>query len=1212
MLLLYVVAALGVLGVRHVLLPNIEHYKPAIQQQLSGMLNGQVHLGKLRASWHRFNPRLEIEQFVLHGSKGEPVLSVPRVSAVLSWRTLFTGTPQFVYLDASAIDLTIRRDAQGHLALLGQSLATASSQSPSSSSAEGAAVGDQAVRWLAAQPQILLRNSTLRWIDDARNAAPLVLHDVTLNILNRRLDHQFALSARPPAQVGGQVDIRGHFRRLDLERPLALETGQGQLYVHIVDMSPPAWAAWVDWPSTMHADQVDVQAWLAMSRGQPTHITADVRVANAQWQRDDGVHVQNGQGQVHVAGSWPSFKQLVTGKGNADSEQAATVSAVLHGLKIGIGDLYNDPLQVATLGMQGRIQPVPGGASVQLDHLMLENGDIGLSGHAQWTPSSTPGPGWLDARLIVAHAQLDAVHRYMPLVVDDDVRDWLKHGLLAGHVYDAHVSVRGDLARFPFNREGDDGEFLIRGPFRDAIIDYVPDEPNNPAWPRLDDVSGEVVIDRASLRVLADHAAIVTGPGQQVVLRDIDALIANLRHSPVLEVSGHTEGEGTAYMAFLQGSPLDGLLQHAFSEASAGGQWRLPLFLSIPLTRASDTQVRGTIHIDNGRLQIDPTLPAFEQLDGQIVFDEQNVALEGLTARFLGGDVQLSGGAGPGHDALVMTGQLSADALRTLIDAPGMQRFAGEAAYTARLTGVGQSEANPTLSITSDLEGMALDFPAPLAKAAKDRWPLRAVWAYRGQTGRVLEVALRDSMRARLVRHSDAGARYFDSGSVAVGRDTTWDEPGMGLDIAHPVFDGDAWDRVVKEFTSDSGTDTEGEGVFPRVRSMRVQTEQGRLMGMPLTHLTYTIRQTDATEWRADIAATETAGTLTWTEENNVIQGPVQAVFHRLAIGQAGGTDARQRGEDGRDGNPPSTDDTSGDEDTTDTSDHAERFDDDLRIPAINLMVENLRLYGRDVGKLTLVGVNEDRGDTWRLEHITLSSTSAHLEGSGVWRLRGRGRGLHLVADVDVSDLGDYAEQIGFADMLSAGAGTATMEIDWHDLPWSFDVNNVDGDISFEFVKGRLSTLNSKSARLLELLSLQSVRRLARLELNPLELTKEGFPYDLLRGKLRLEHGRVYTDDYRVVGPAGTIVLDGLVFMTTGELDLRAVVIPNIDVSGAAIAAGVAINPVVGIGAFLAQWVLKTPLAAAMTAQYKIDGNWDEPEVEAVETIRGQVDGPEK
>src|SRR5690606_4717949 len=132
-----------------------------------------------------------------------------------------------------------RGDAQGRLALLDHALAIASSQPPSSSPAVGAAVGDQVVPGLAWHRQILLRNSTLRWIDDARNAAPLVLHDVTLNILNRRLDHQFALSARPPAQVGGQVDIRGHFRRLDLERPLALETGQGQLYVHIADMSPP-------------------------------------------------------------------------------------------------------------------------------------------------------------------------------------------------------------------------------------------------------------------------------------------------------------------------------------------------------------------------------------------------------------------------------------------------------------------------------------------------------------------------------------------------------------------------------------------------------------------------------------------------------------------------------------------------------------------------------------------------------------------------------------------------------------------------------------------------------------------------------------------------------------------------------------------------------------------------------------------------------------
>ena len=273
------------------------------------------------------------------------------------------------------------------------------------------------------------------------------------------------------------------------------------------------------------------------------------------------------------------------------------------------------------------------------------------------------------------------------------------------------------------------------------------------------------------------------------------------------------------------------------------------------------------------------------------------------------------------------------------------------------------------------------------------------------------------------------------------------------------------------------------------------------------------------------------------------------------------------------------------------------------------MIIENLSLYGRHVGKLALVGVNEDRGDTWRLEQFALSSPSAHLEGRGVWRLRGPQRGLKLDAEADVSDLGDYFEQIGFSDLLSEGEGVVSMQIDWHDLPWTFDVGKIDGTVGFELTKGRLSTLNSKSARLLELISLQSVRRLATLDLNPLTLTKEGFPYDLLRGTLRLERGRVHTEDYRIIGPVGTVVLDGLVHMETGRLDLQAVVVPNLDVSGAAIAAGVAINPVVGIGAFLTQWLLKGPLAAAMTAQYTIKGDWDEPDIQAVERIQGQIEG---
>src|SRR3546814_9290532 len=89
-------------------------------------------------------------------------------------------------------------------------------------------------------------------------------------------------------------------------------------------------------------------------------------------------------------------------------------------------------------------------------------------------------------------------------------------------------------------------------------------------------------------------------------------------------------------------------------------------------------------------------------------------------------------------------------------------------------------------------------------------------------------------------------------------------------------------------------------------------------------------------------------------------------------------------------------------------SDDEESFqiEDDLDFPGVNLRVKDLRLYGHDVGELSVVGVNQERGRLWRLDELKLSSPTAVLTGSGVWRLSGPDRGLQLDAHVDAQDLG--------------------------------------------------------------------------------------------------------------------------------------------------------------------------------------------------------------
>ncbi|MPM87571.1 hypothetical protein SDC9_134671 [bioreactor metagenome] len=57
------------------------------------------------------------------------------------------------------------------------------------------------------------------------------------------------------------------------------------------------------------------------------------------------------------------------------------------------------------------------------------------------------------------------------------------------------------------------------------------------------------------------------------------------------------------------------------------------------------------------------------------------------------------------------------------------------------------------------------------------------------------------------------------------------------------------------------------------------------------------------------------------------------------------------------------------------------------------------------------------------------------------------------------------------------------------------------------------------------------------------------------------------------------------------------VVVPEINAMTASLVA-TAINPVVGLGSFLAQVFLRGPLIQAATQEFRIDGTWTDPRVE--------------
>jgi uncharacterized protein YhdP len=89
------------------------------------------------------------------------------------------------------------------------------------------------------------------------------------------------------------------------------------------------------------------------------------------------------------------------------------------------------------------------------------------------------------------------------------------------------------------------------------------------------------------------------------------------------------------------------------------------------------------------------------------------------------------------------------------------------------------------------------------------------------------------------------------------------------------------------------------------------------------------------------------------------------------------------------------------------------------------------------------------------------------------------------------------------------------------------------------------------------------------------------------------------TNNLQMKGVSAAVLMDGRADIARETQDIKVVVVPEINAGTAALVA-TAINPAIGLGTFLAQWVLSKPLAAAATQEFQIEGTWADPKIAKV------------
>jgi uncharacterized protein YhdP len=526
------------------------------------------------------------------------------------------------------------------------------------------------------------------------------------------------------------------------------------------------------------------------------------------------------------------------------------------------------------------------------------------------------------------------------------------------------------------------------------------------------------------------------------------------------------------------------------------------------------------------------------------------------------------------------------------------QHASGSAPYAAVL---GFRQGIPELTVTSSLQGLALSLPTPLNKSAQAMLPLRletALTAGSLAPGPGGQVRLQEQLKLDLgslasisyVRDVSDTEPRVRRGSIAVGLGPQESAPmpleGVMANIKLDQLDLDAWGDVLSQ-AADAPLASAALATLSPAAGAGASAAPGALGYLPTTWavrarvLTLggrTLQQVvvggsrEGLLWRANMDATELNGYLEYRQPSDSGEGRVFARLSRLTLAPGVDRDVEELLNEQPDS-----------------------------IPALDIVVDDFELRGKRLGRVEVQAVNRRAGGVreWRLNKFNMSTPEAVLTATGNWATPPPPALRRTVMNfkLEIFDSGELLSRLGMKGVVRKGQGKMEGQVAWTGSPITPDYPSMAGDFTVDVENGQFLKADPGIAKLLGVLSLQSLPR--RLTLDFRDVFSEGFPFDFFRGDIAIEQGIAITNNLQMKGVNAAVLMEGRADIARETQDIKVVVIPEINAGTASLIASV-INPAVGIGTFLAQMFLRKPLTEAATQEFHIDGNWADPKITRV------------
>ncbi|GDB37020.1 AsmA2 domain-containing protein YhdP [Escherichia coli] len=745
--------------------------------------------------------------------------------------------------------------------------------------------------------------------------------------------------------------------------------------------------------------------------------------------------------------------------------------------------------------------------------------------------------------------------RYFPEnLMGKDLVDYLSGAIQGGEADNATLVYGGNPQLFPYKHN--EGQFEVLVPLRNAKFAFQPD------WPALTNLDIELDFINDGLWMKTDGVNL-----GGVRASNLTAVIPDYSKEKLL-IDADIKGPGKAVGPYFDETPLKDSLGATLQELKLDGDVNARLHLDIPLNGELVT-AKGEVTLRNNSLFIKPLDSTLKNLSGKFSFINGDLQSEPLTASWFNQPLNVDFSTKEGAKAYQVAVNLNGNwqpAKTGVLPAAVNEALSGSVAWDGKV-GIElpyHAGATYNVELNGDLKNVSSHLPSPLAKPAGEPLPVNVKvdgnlnsFELTGQAGADNHFNSRWLLGQKLT---------LDRAIWAADSKTLPPLPEQScVELNMPPMNGAEWLALFQKGAAES---VGGAASFPQHITLR--TPMLSLGNQQWNNLSI-VSQPTANGTLVEAQGREINATLAM-RNNAPWLANIKYLYYNPSV-------AKTRGDSTQSSPFPTTERISF------------RGWPDAQIRCAECWFWGQK-FGRIDSDITI------SGDTLTLTNGLIDTGFARLTADGEWvnnpgnertSLKGKLRGQKIDA---------AAEFFGVTTPIRQSSFNVDYDLHWRKAPWQPDEATLNGIIHTQLGKGEITEINTGHAgQLLRLLSVDALMRKLRFDFR--DTFGEGFYFDSIRSTAWIKDGVMHTDDTLVDGLEADIAMKGSVNLVRRDLNMEAVVAPEISAT-VGVAAAFAVNPIVGAAVFAASKVLGPLWSKVSILRYHISGPLDDPQINEV------------